>query len=127
MAANYYKPGELFRRIHVQNLEKNSLSEENTEEVDCASDNLSVDSDNQADLLNQAEVPPELTTTKRKASSDPNVRQPKSAKKSNKNPPKVRAWTPEQVELLGGVPPKNSSFQCSYDYLGRFRPVLNRY
>jgi len=42
-----------------------------------------VESDNQTELLNQAEVLPE-TTTKRKASSDPNVHQPKSTKKSSK-------------------------------------------
>ena len=84
LAANPYKPGELFRRFHLQNAEKNSFSEENTEEVDNASDNLSVESDNQADLLDQAEVIelPE-TITKRKASSDLNIRQPKS---SYKNP-----------------------------------------
>jgi len=44
------------------------LIEENTEEVDSASDNSSVDSDSQPDLLNKAEVLPELTTTKRKTS-----------------------------------------------------------
>ena len=41
MAANHYKPGELFGRFHLQNIEKNSFNEENTEEVDGASDNLS--------------------------------------------------------------------------------------
>ena len=51
MAANHYKPGELFRRFHLQIVEKNRFSEENTEEVDGASDNLSVDSDNKAELL----------------------------------------------------------------------------
>ena len=41
MAANHYKPVELFRRLLLQNAEKkNSLSEENTEEVDGAMDNL---------------------------------------------------------------------------------------
>jgi len=40
MAANHYKPGELFRRFHLQNVVKNSFSEENTEEADGASDNL---------------------------------------------------------------------------------------
>ena len=78
MAANPYKPGELVRRFHLQNAEENSFSEENTEEVDGASGNLSVESDNQADLLNQAEILPKLTITKRKASSsDLNIRQPK--------------------------------------------------
>ena len=90
MAANHCKPGELFRRFHFQNVEKNSFSEENTEEVDGASDNLSVESDYQAEMQNQAEVLPE-TTTKRKVSSDPNVHQHKSARKSNKKSPKVRA------------------------------------
>ena len=51
MAANHYKPGELFRRFHLQNVEKNSFSEEDTEEVASASDNLSVESDNKAELL----------------------------------------------------------------------------
>jgi len=51
MAANNYKPGELFRRFHLQNVEKNSFSKENTEEVDGASDNLSVESNNEAELL----------------------------------------------------------------------------
>jgi len=51
MAANHYKPGELFRRFHLQIVEKNSFSEENTEEVDGASDNLSVECDNKAELL----------------------------------------------------------------------------
>jgi len=55
MAANHYKPGELFRRFHLQNVEKNSLSEENTEDVDGASDNLSVESDNEAELLKYLE------------------------------------------------------------------------
>jgi len=50
MAAKHYKPGELFWLFHLQNVEKNSFSEENTEEVDGASDNLSVDSDNKAEL-----------------------------------------------------------------------------
>ena len=44
MTANHYKPGELFRRFHLQNVEKNSFNEENTEGVAGASDNLSVDS-----------------------------------------------------------------------------------
>ena len=50
-AANHYKPGELFWLFHLQNVEKNSFSEEYTEEVAGASHNLSVESDNKAELL----------------------------------------------------------------------------
>jgi len=49
MAANHCKPGELFRRFHLQNVKKNSFSEGNNEDVDGASDNLSVESDNEAE------------------------------------------------------------------------------
>ena len=72
MATDHFKPGELFlffRRFHLQNAEKNRFNEENTEEVDGAINNLSVKSDNQADLLDQAEVLTQ-TITKRKPSSD---------------------------------------------------------
>ena len=51
MAANHYKPDELFQRFYLQNVVKNSFSEENTDEVEVASDNLSVESDNEAKLL----------------------------------------------------------------------------
>ena len=51
MAANHCKPGELFRRFHLQNVKKNSFSEGNNEDVDGASDNLSVESDNEAEQL----------------------------------------------------------------------------
>ena len=51
MTANHYKPGELFRRFYLQNVEKNSFSEENTEEVDDASNKLSMESINVAELL----------------------------------------------------------------------------
>jgi len=44
MAATHYKPGELL-------VKKNSFSEENTKEVDGASDNLSVETDSKAELL----------------------------------------------------------------------------
>ena len=40
-----------FSADFIQNVEKNSFSEENTEEVDGVSDSLSVESDNQADLV----------------------------------------------------------------------------
>ena len=60
-AANHYKPGELFRRLHLQNAGK-SFNEENTEEDDGAIDNLSAESDNHADLLDEAEVFPETIT-----------------------------------------------------------------
>ena len=33
MAANHYKPGKLFRRFRLQNVEKNIFSEQTTEEV----------------------------------------------------------------------------------------------
>ena len=68
MAASQYKPGEVFSRFDLQNVEKNSFSEENTEYDDGTSDNLSVESDNQVYVLQQAQVWP-ATTTKRKASS----------------------------------------------------------
>jgi len=51
MATNRYKLGELFPRFCLQNVEKNIINEENTEEVDGANDNLSVKSDNKAELL----------------------------------------------------------------------------
>jgi len=54
VTANHYKSGELFRRFHLQNVEKNRFTEENTEQFDGTGDNLSVESDNQAELLNQA-------------------------------------------------------------------------
>ena len=46
MAANQYKRGELFRRPHLQNIDKSSVIKESSEEVDGAL----VESDNQADL-----------------------------------------------------------------------------
>ena len=100
MAANHFKPGEVFRQLHLQNAEKNSFSEENTEEVDVVSDNLSVESGNQGDLLNQTEVLPETVITQQKASSDLNIRQPKSNQPTPSPPhlPKVRAWNTERVE-----------------------------
>jgi len=51
MAANHYKPGKLFWLFHFKTSRKNSFSEESTEEVDGASDNLSMESDNKAELL----------------------------------------------------------------------------
>ena len=62
MAANPYKRGELFCQFYLQNAKKNSFSEENTEEVDGASNNLSLESYNQADLFDQAEVLPKTKT-----------------------------------------------------------------
>ena len=44
----------VFPPISSSNVEKNSFSEENTEEADGASNNLSVESNNQADLVDQA-------------------------------------------------------------------------
>ena len=97
MAANQYKRGELFRRYHLHNIEKSSVIEESSEEVDSAL----VESDNQADLpvLDEVEVVP-VRTTKRKTSSDENIGDSKPARKLSKNTPKVRTWTPERVELL---------------------------
>ena len=84
MVANHYRPYELSRQFHLRKVEKNSFNEENTEEMDSgASDNLSM-----GPII-------KLRSTKRKASSVSNVHQPKSAKKSNKIPSKVRAWTLE--------------------------------
>ena len=94
--ANQYKRGALFRRYHLQNIDNNVI-EESSERVDSAL----VDSDNQADpsVLDEVEVVP-VRTTKRKASSDDNIEDSKSARKFSKKTPKVRAWTPERVELL---------------------------
>ena len=55
MAANQYKPDELTADFIFKTSRK-SCNEENSEEVDGASDNLSLGSDNRADLLNQTEV-----------------------------------------------------------------------
>ena len=81
MAANQYKRGELFRRYHLQNIDKRSVIEESSEEVDGAL----VESDNQADLpvLDEAEVV-SVKATKRKASSDENIAESKSARKLSK-------------------------------------------
>ena len=64
MAANQYKRGELFRRYHLQNIDKSSVIEESSEEVNGAL----VEYDNQGDLpvLDEAEVV-SVKTTKRKA------------------------------------------------------------
>ena len=80
MAANQYKRDEIFRRYHLQNIDKSSVIEESSEEVDSAL----VKADNQADLpvLDEAEVVP-VRTTKRKASSDENIGDSKSARKKN--------------------------------------------
>ena len=97
MSANQHKRGEIFRRYHLQNIDNSSVIEESSEEVDGAL----VESDNQADLpvLDEVEVLL-VRTTKRKASSDENIGDSKSARKLSKETPKVRAWTPEWVELL---------------------------
>ena len=59
MAANQYNSAELFRRKHLQNIDKSSVIEESSEEVDSAL----VESGNQADLLvlDEAEVVPVRT------------------------------------------------------------------
>jgi len=95
MAVNQYKRGELFRRYHLQNIDNNAI-EESSEGVDSAL----VESYNQADLpvLDEVEVVP-VRSTKRKASSDKNIGESKSARKLSKKPPKVKVWTPERVEL----------------------------
>ena len=95
MAVNQYKRGELFRRYHLQNID--NAIEESSEGVEGAL----LESDNQADLpvLDEGEVVP-VRTTKRKASSDDNIGESKSARKFSKKTPKVRAWTPERVEIL---------------------------
>lgn len=46
MAANHYKPGEHFRRLHLPNVKKELLWKK-TKEVGGATDNLSLESDNQ--------------------------------------------------------------------------------
>ena len=56
------KCSELFRRFHQQN-------RQNADEIDSAGDNLSVESDNQANLRNQSKVLPGTTALKRKAAS----------------------------------------------------------
>ena len=75
MAANRYERGQLIRRIHLQN----------ADETDSTGDNLSVGSDSRANQRKQFRT---------------NVPQNKSAKRSNRKPPKVRAWTSECVDLL---------------------------
>ena len=112
MAANQYKRGELFRRYHLQNIDKRSVIEESSEEVDGAL----VESDNQADLpvLDEAEVVP-VRTTKRKASSDENIGEFKSARKLSKKTPKVRAWAPKRVELLKYL----KEYKITYDFNGK--------
>ena len=100
MAANQYKRGELFRRYHLQNIHKRSAIEESSEEVDVAL----VESDNQADLpvLDEADVVP-VKTTKRKASSDENIEDSKSARElSKKNTESQgmdswKGWTSPQI------------------------------
>ena len=94
--ADRYKRGELFRRYHLQTID-NSVIEERSEGVDSAL----VECDNQADLsvLDDVEVVP-VRTTKRRASSDENTGESKSARKLSKKTPKVRSWAPERVELL---------------------------
>ena len=62
MAANRYERGELFRRFHLQN-------RQNADEIDSAGENLSVESDSQANQRNQTKVLPATTTLKRKAAS----------------------------------------------------------
>ena len=47
--------GELFRRFHLQN-------HQNADEIDSDGDNLGVESDNQANQLNQTKVLPPTTT-----------------------------------------------------------------
>lgn len=91
-----YKRGELFRRYHLENID-NNVTEESSEVVDSAL----VESDNQSDLsvLDEVEVVP-LRTTKRKAFSDENIGESKSARKVSKKTPKVISWSPERVELL---------------------------
>ena len=60
-----------------------------------------MESDNQAYLpvLDEVEVMP-IRTTKRKAPCDEYIRESNSVRKLSKTAPKVRAWTPERVELL---------------------------
>ena len=82
MAANQCKRGELFRRYHLQNIDKSNVIEESSKEVDGAL----VESDNQADLpvLDEVEVVP-VRPTKRKAPSDENIRESKSKRKSTES------------------------------------------
>ena len=54
--------GELFRRFHLQN-------RQNADEIDSAGENLSVESDSQANQRNQTKVLPATTTLKQKAVS----------------------------------------------------------
>lgn len=86
-----------FSRHHLQNSDKGNVIEESSKEADGAF----VKSDNQADLalLDEVEVVP-VRTTKEKAPSDANIRESKSAGKLSEKAPKVRAYTPEGVEIL---------------------------
>ena len=64
MAANQTtsSPASISDDFIFKNDEENSFSEETTEEVDSAGDNLSMESDYRAELLNQFKVLPETTT-----------------------------------------------------------------
>ena len=75
MAVNQYKHAERFCRYHLQNIDNNVI-EESSQGVDSAL----VESDNQTDLSVLDEVMP-VRTTKRKASSDENIGESKSAGK----------------------------------------------
>ena len=95
--AGQYKRGELFRRYHLVNIDNNVI-EESSEVADSAL----VECDNHSDIsvLDEVEVVP-VRTTKRKASSDENIGESKSARKVSKmKTPKVKSWSPERVELL---------------------------
>ena len=54
--------GKLFRQLHLQNWQ-------NTDEIDSAGDNLGVESDSQANQLNQTKFLPATTTLKQKVAS----------------------------------------------------------
>ena len=97
--AGQYKRGELYRRYHLVNTDNNVI-EESSEVADSAL----VECDNQSDIsvLDEVEVVPgHVRTTKRKASSDENIGESKSARKVSKmKTPKVKSWSPERVEIL---------------------------
>ena len=62
MAANCYEHGQLFWQFHLKN-------HQHTDEIDSAGDNLSLESDSQANQWNQTKVLPLTMTFKWKAAS----------------------------------------------------------
>ena len=97
MAAHAYKPGELFRRLHLDNVQQ---SEENQAYSGIVSEEDPMES--HTSTVNNFTLPsrPSIAQAaqgKRKASE--NKEQSTAPKKTKKNP-KNKAWSADQVELL---------------------------